>query len=58
MCCNECPSLSSFYDVEGKHNYCNMTEQSIDIKDINKLPKQCPLPDYGEENNDTNNIKG
>ena len=48
MCCNECPSLSSFYDVEGKHNCCNMTEQGI--KDIHKLPEFCPLPEEGEEN--------
>jgi len=48
-CCNECPSLTSFYDVKGQYDYCNMTKQKI--KDIYKLPKWCPLSEYKEIKN-------
>jgi len=54
-CCNECPSLTSFYDVKGQHDYCNMTKQKI--KDIHKLPKWCPLPNEGEDNERNTNTK-
>jgi len=50
-CCNECPSLTSYFDSKGQHEYCNMTKQMI--KDIYKLPKWCPLPNMGEK--DENN---
>lgn len=52
-CCNDCPSLTDFYDIKGQHEYCNMTKQTI--KDIYKLPKWCPLPNYKEEDDADNN---
>ena len=51
--CKMCPSFSNYYDVNGEHYICHISNKTIG--NPYKLPKWCPLPDY-KEKDDENNI--